>query len=152
MLESLDFTWDSNTSASIVRKLPATPDRFLQRAMAVINHRFASIAPSTAVPDGRYIDNFDEKEEAPLEVILPAISPDSMMNKSMRIFEWCPVCYVWNGSCCESRCWQEESIYKTDQWSRWMKSSIIVKLSRAWVDVELLCAFLCVCSKITLIS
>ena len=104
MLESLDFTWDSNASASIVRKLPATPDRFLQRAMAVINHRFASIAPSTAVPDGRYIDNFDEKEEAPLEVILPAISPDSMMNKSMRIFEWCPVCYVWNGSCCESRC------------------------------------------------
>ena len=101
VLEGLDFTWDSSARANIVQKLPVTPDQFLQKAMAVINHSFV-IVPSTAVLDGRNIDKFNEKEEAPLEVILPPISPDSMKNNSMR--KLCPVCYVWNGSCCKSTC------------------------------------------------
>lgn len=111
MLESLDFTWDSSARANIVRKLPVTPDQFLQKAMAVIDHRFVSIVPSTAVSDGRNTDKFDEKDEAPFEVILPPISPDSMKNKREN-FRWCPVCYVWNRSCCKSRWEQEESIDK----------------------------------------
>ena len=100
VLESLEFPWGRPSArANIVQKLPVTPDRFLQKAMAVINHR-SVIVPSTAVPDCRNIYKFNEKVEAPLEVILPPIPPDSIKNRSMR--KLCPVCYVWNGSCCKS--------------------------------------------------
>lgn len=100
VLESLEFPWGRPSArANIVQNLPVTPDRFLQKAMAVINHR-SVIVPSTAVPDCRNIYKFNEKVEAPLEVILPPIPPDSIKNRSMR--KLCPVCYVWNGSCCKS--------------------------------------------------